>query len=202
MSAKASLQHLRHVALRVVVGLLLAAVWAPAVPAQQQPAPADAAGSAHAAPPGEGERSGDLGIPLSLSGHRSARPDIAAQPPKLKIGPIQHPAIAPNGPTIVDRNAIGLPVVRPAEGRGPAAINAGHTAVLPLPALSDGAAGLGSGRLPPPRVVAPAPRPLVVSRGAIDGAAFTPPGTALKPLGGPAKPAAIGINGTNFRLKH
>jgi hypothetical protein len=201
MSAKASLQHLGQVAQRVVGGLLLAAVWTSSVPAQQ-PAPADGAGSAHAAPPGEGERGGDLGIPLSLSGHRSAKPDIAGQPLKLKIGPIQHPAIVPNGPAIVDRNAIGLPVVRPAEVRLPAAINAGHTAVLPLPALSGGAASLGSRGLPPPRIAAPAPRPLVVSRGAIDGAAFTRAGTALKPLGGPAKHASAGINGTSIQPKH
>ena len=49
--------------------------------------------------------------------------------------------------------------------------------------------------------VAPAPPP-VSSPGTIGGASFTRSGAALLPLGGPAKPAATGINGTSIRPKH
>jgi hypothetical protein len=85
----------------------------------------------------------------------------------------------------------------------PAATATGGTAHAAAPKLKVGpAAGLGNRGLQPKRMPVPLPRPLILSRGTINGAAFTRPGTALAPLGGPAKPGATSINGTSIRPKH
>jgi hypothetical protein len=85
----------------------------------------------------------------------------------------------------------------------PVGAAAGRITPAAAPKLRVGpAAGLGSRGLQSARMPVPVPRPLIVSRGTINGAAFTRPGTALAPLGGPAKPAATGINGTSIRPKH
>lgn len=88
-------------------------------------------------------------------------------------------------------------VTRPFGSRGPADAVRSQRIIRPSAALP-GNAGPGIA-LPQPM---PAPHPLVVSRGTIDGTAFTRPGTRLMPLGGAAKPAATGINGTSIRPKH
>jgi hypothetical protein len=85
----------------------------------------------------------------------------------------------------------------------PGAAAAGGVVHGAAPKLRVGpAAGLGGRGLQPLRMPVPVPRPLVLSRGTINGAAFTRPGTALAPLGGPAKPGATSINGTSIRPRH
>jgi hypothetical protein len=123
------------------------------------------------------------------------------QAPKLKIAPAKDRPAMPPGPNIVERNAIGLPLARPATGQkqaapifGPAEL---HAYPAPAPVAGPARSGLQPGSMP-----VPMPRPLVLSRGTINGAGFTRPGTALTPLGGPAKSAATAINGTSFRPKH
>jgi hypothetical protein len=132
--------------------------------------------------------------------------------PQLKIAPAKAPPIVHGGSNGVDRNAIGMPIARPDGGQKPTGPNLGRAAtltppVLPLPPLPPAplgaAAGLGRSVLPAPHMPAPAARPLVLSRGSINGgAAFARPGTVLAPLGGPAEHAAAGINGTTIERKH
>lgn len=180
-----------HRAWRLVLPLAGGALLA-GVPVElalaQQPAAANAGAAAHAGPSGDS---------------KSGRP----QAPQVKFAPAKERSIIHGGANVVDHNAIGIAVVRPDGGQRPAMPNVGRAAapvppVPPMPpAPPGGAAGLGARALPAPHISAPAPRPLVLSRGTINGASFTRPGTALKPLGGPAKPAATGINGTTFRPK-
>jgi hypothetical protein len=160
---------------------LLAGMFARAAPAQQHET-ADAGAAAHAAPSGDNK-----------GGH--------FQPPQIKMVPARAPAIVRGGAN-VERNAIGMPVARPNGGERPPGLNLGHAATVAPPAsyaLSPAAASLGTRASPQPRIAAPAPRALVLSRGTINGATFTRPGTAPVPLGGPAKRTATGINGTSFR---
>ncbi len=180
-------RHVRRVVLPMAAGALLAGMPMRATLAQQ-PAASDAGGAVHAAPSGENKGGG-------------------VRAPPLKIAPTRERSIVRGGSNLLDRNAIGMPVARPDGSQRPAAPNLGRAATLasPAPPAPSGApAVLGSRGLQAPRIPAPvpAPRPLIWSRGTIDGAALTRPGTALKPLGGPAKAAATGINGTNFQPKH
>ena len=184
MSARSSLRDVGRVVLPMAAGALLAGMLARAAFAQQHET-AHPGEAAHAAPSGD-NKAGRL------------------QGPQLKTVPSREPAIVHGGANGVDRNAIGMSVARPLGGQRPLGLNFGHAATLAPPASPappGAAATLGSRALPLPRIAAPAPRPLVLSRGTIDGAGFTRPATALKPLGGPAKPAATGINGSNFRAK-
>lgn len=183
MSARLLSRHVCRVVLPMAAGALLAGLSARVTLAQRHDA-ADAGAAAHAAPSGE---------------NKAGR----FQAPQLKIAPAKEPSIVHGGGSAgVDRNAIGLPVVRPNSGQRPPALNLGHPAAIAPPEPSVGAAVFGNRGLQAPRVATPGPQPLVLRRGTIDGAAFTRPETALKPLGGPAKPAATGINGTSFRPKH
>jgi hypothetical protein len=191
MSARILSQRAWRLALPVAGGALLAGMPA-GIALAQQPAAANAGAATHAAPSGE---------------NKGGRP----QEPQVKFAPAKERSIERSiihgGPNVVDHNAIGISVVRPDGGQRPAAPNLGRAAapVAPIapvpPTPPGGAAGLAGRALEAPHVSAPAPRPLVLSRGTINGASFTRPGTALKPLGGPAKPAATGINGTTFRPK-
>lgn len=169
--------------LRIMAGALLAGMSAQVTLAQQHET-ADAGAAAHAPQPGE-NKGGRFGVP------------------QLKMAPARAPAIVHGGAN-VDRNAIGMSIVRPNGGQRPLGPNLGRAATIAPPASpapSAAAVGLGGRAVPLPRIAAPAPRPLVLSHGTINGATFTRPGTAPVPLGGPAKRAATGINGTSFRPK-
>jgi hypothetical protein len=184
MSGRILQGHVWRVVLRMAAGALVAGMSARATLAQP-PAASNAGGAAHAAPSGKSKGGG-----IRL--------------PHLKLAPTKEPPIAPGGSNVVNRNAIGMSVERPDGGQRPAGPNIGRAAALapPVPPAPSGdAAGLGIRVLPAPRIAAPGPRPLVLSPGMVGGTAFTRPGTALKPLGGPTKAAATSINGTNFRPK-
>lgn len=182
MIAKILSRHVCRVVVCMTAGLLLAGISARGTLAQQ-PGGSEAGGPVHAAP--SGEKKGD-----------------GVHAPQVKIAPAKERPIVHGGSNGVDRNAIGLPVARPDSGQRPAALNAGRPASLTPAAPSAGVVGLGSKGYQAPRIPAPGPRPLVVSHSTIGGAASTRPGAAaLKPVGGPAKPAATGINGTDFRAK-
>lgn len=167
----------------------------------QQPEAANTVAAAHV-PASSDNKSGERDVIISLPSIRSSKLGNAGQAPQLKIAPAQERSIVHGGSNVIDRNAIGSPIPRPDAGQRPAGPALGHAAAVVPPAPPGGAAVLGIREFQVPRLPAPAPRPLVLSHGTIDGAAFTRPGTALKPLGGPAKPAATGINGTTFRPKH
>jgi hypothetical protein len=186
MSARILPRHTWRVVLPIAAGALLAGMPAQVTLAQQHDATNPGA-AAHVAPIGE---------------HKGGR----FQAPQLKMAPAKERPIIHGGANVADHNAIGMPVARPDGGQKPTAPNLGRAATLapPVsPAPSGAALGLGSSALNAPHVPAPAPRPLVFSRGTINGGAvFTRPGTALAPLGGPAKQAATGINGTSIQPKH
>lgn len=170
------------IAVRVIAAALLVG-FATRTPLAQQPA---AGGSVHAAAPREARRGNEADIQIRLLSHRP-------------MAPAKDRPVLPPGSNIVDRNAIGLPVLR--HDPVPPAPLVGHVAVRPLaPQSAGGGLPVRSGEIAPVRVTG-AP-PLVSSRGTISGVSFTRPGAALVPLGGPAKPAATGINGTNVRPKH
>jgi hypothetical protein len=174
-----------RVATRVIAAALLAGV-STRTPLAQQPA-AGAGGPVHAAATREGRRGSEADIQVRLL---SRRPQMA--PAK------DRPVLAP-GANIVDRNAIGVPVLR--HDQAPTASLVRHVAVRPLSAQSAGGGlPVRSGDLAPLHGMA-APSS-VSSRNTISGASFARSGAALVPLGGPAKPAATGINGTNIRPKH
>lgn len=184
MNARLSPRDVWRVVLPMAAAALLAGMFARAALAQQHET-ADAGAAAHAAPSGDNK-----------GGH--------FQPPQVKTAPVRAPAIVHGGGASVERNAIGMSVARPNGGERPPGLNLGHAATVAppaSPALSPAAVGLGTRASPQPRIAAPAPRPLVLSRGTINGATFTRPGTAPVPLGGPAKRTATGINGTSFRPK-
>lgn len=188
MSARGLSPHVRRVVLRFAAGALLAGMSA-RVTLAQQPAAANTGAATHAAPSGE-TKAGRF------------------QAPQLKMAPDEGRSIVHGGATVTDHNAIGMSIVRPDNGQRPAGFNLGRAAtqappVSPIPPAPSGAAvGAGSRALPAPHIAAPSPGPLVLSRGPINGAAFTRPGTALVPLGGPAERAAAGINGTSIQPKH
>jgi hypothetical protein len=169
--------------LRMAAGALLAGMSMPAALAQQ-PAASTAGGANHAAP----------------SSTNKGRDVPAAH---LKLAPAKERSIVHGGSNVVDHNAIGMPVARPDFGQRPVGLGGRPGALAPpAPAIPPGAAaGLGSKAVLPPRIPTPTLRPVVVGRGTISGNAFARPGTALQPIGGPAKSAAIGINGINFRAK-
>jgi len=185
MSVRILPRHTWRVALGIASGALLAGMPAQVTLAQQHDA-ANPGAAAHAAPTGENK-----------GGRFSA--------PQLKMAPAKERPIIHGGASVPDHNAIGISIVRPDGGQQPAAPNLGRAAT-PAPPMSPvppgAAAVLGSRALPVPHIPAPAPRPLILGRGTINGAAFTRPGTALVPLGGPAKHAATGINGTSIQPKH
>ncbi len=188
MSAKILPHHAWCVVLGIAAGALLAGMPAQVTLAQQHDA-ANPGAAPHAAPTGENK------------GGRFSTP-------QLKMAPAKERPIIHGGANVIDHNAIGMSVVRPDGGEKPTGLNLGRAATLappasPIPpALPGGAVGLGSRALPAPRVPAPSPRPLILSRGTINGAAFTRPNTALTPLGGAAKSAATGVNGTSIQPKH
>ena len=199
MSRKNPTRPIRRIACRIAAVVLLAGLPISA-PLAQQPA-AGAGGSAHAARPSEGKVSGGDDIPISLPTRRLHKQDTNIQAPhSLKAMPTKSRPILPAAPSVVDRNAIGVPVVR--HDAVPAAPLVGHVAVrAPAPQLGGGSSlGIRSGQIAPVRVLGA--QPLVSNSGALGGASFTRPGVALLPLGGPAKPGATGINGTNIRPKH
>lgn len=188
MSARIRPRCVWRAALLIAAAALLAGMSARATLAQQ-PVASGAGTAAHAAHSGE-TKGGRL------------------QAPQLKMAPAEGRSIVHGGANVVDHNAIGIPVVRPDSGQKATGLNLGRAATLappvsPLsPVLPGAAAGLGSRALPAPHMPAPPLRPLVLSRGTISGAAFGRPSTALMPLGGPAKSAATGVNGTSIRPKH
>jgi hypothetical protein len=170
------------IAVRVITAALLVGI-ATRAPLARQPA---ASGSVHAVAPREGRRSNQADIQIRLLSHRP-------------MAPAKDRTVLLPGSNIVDRNAIGIPV--PRHELAPAAPLVDHVAVRPLaPQSAGGGLPVRSGEIAPVRVTG-AP-PLVASRGTISGVSFMRPGAALVPLGGPAKPAATGINGTNVRPKH
>jgi hypothetical protein len=183
MSTRTLPHRARRAVLAMAAGALLAAMSPRATPAQH-PAASVADGTAHA---GSSAENKERGVPA----------------PHLKIAPAKERSIVHGGPNVVDHNAIGMPVARPDFGQRPVGLGGRAGApVPPAPAIPPGAAaGLGSKALTPPRIPTPALRPPVVGRSTISGNAFARPATALKPIGGPAKSASIGINGTNFRAK-
>ena len=76
----------------------------------------------------------------------------------------------------------------------------GHFAAhAPAPQPLGGLAFRGAQPAP---VRLPGVQPPVLNRSTIGGASFTRSGTALLPLGGPAKLGATSINGTSIRPKH
>lgn len=185
MSARTLSGDVWRVVLSMAAGVLIASVSA-ATTLAQQPVASETVGAAHAA--ASGEKKGG-----------------SAQSPQVKTGPAKGGPIVRGSATVVDHNAIGVSVVRPDGGQRPVGLSPGRSAVLaaPMPpAPSGAAAGVGSRALPALRIPGPAPRPLVLSHGTINGAAFARPGTALVPLGGPAKHASAGINGTSIQPKH
>jgi hypothetical protein len=186
MSARILPRYTWRVVLPIVAGALLAGMPAQVTLAQQAEA-ANAGAAAHTAPTGE---------------HKGGR----FQAPQLTRAPAKERPIIHGGASVTDHNAIGISIVRPDGGQKPTGFNLGRALTLapPVsPAPSGAALGLGGSALNAPHVPAPAPRPLVFSRGTINGGAvFTRPGTALAPLGGPAKQAATGINGTRIQPKH
>jgi hypothetical protein len=189
MSARILPRNTWRVALGIATGALLLAGMPAQVTLAQQHDANNPDAAAHAAPTGENK------------GGRF-------QAPQLKMAPAKERPIIHGGANVTDHNAIGISIVRPDRGQQPTGLNLGRAATLappvaPVSPVPPGAAvGLGSRALAALHMPAPAPRPLVLSRGTINGAAFTRPGTALVPLGGPAKQAAIGINGTNIQPKH
>lgn len=199
MSRKNPTGPIRRIACRIAAVVVLAGLPISA-PRAQQPA-AGAGGSAHAARPSEGKVSGDDDIPISLPTHRLRKQDSNIQASHfLKAMPTKSRPILSAAPSVGDRNAIGVPVLR--HDAVPAAPLVGHVAVrAPAPQSGGGSSlGLRSGGIAPVRV--PGAQPLVSSRGTLGGASFSRPGVALLPLGGPAKPGATGINGTSIRPKH
>lgn len=187
---------------RVAVPIIAAALlvgFSTGAPLAQQPA-VGFGGSAHAAEPREGKRGNETNIPIGLPSRRPTKQDTNIQAPHfLQMVPTKDRPVLPPGSNI-DRNAIGIPVPHPYVA--PAApLVSGHVAVRPL-ASPSAAAGLPvrTGDMAPVHVTGPPP--LASSRGTIGGASFARSGAALVPLGGPAKPAATGINGTNIRPKH
>lgn len=203
MSVRRLSRRVARIVLCMVAAALLAAMSTRATLAQQ-PAAANAGVSGHLVASSENEGGGERDVPIGLPSGRSTKLGSAGRAPQLKIAPANERSIVHGSSTILDRNAIGLAIPRPDAAQRPAALNLGHAAGIPplaTPAPSGGAALFGSRSLPAPRIAAQPLRPLVLNRGAIDGAAFTRPATGLKPLGGPAKPAATGINGTSFRPK-
>jgi len=187
-----------RVAVRVIAAALLVG-FSPRTPVAQQPA-AGGGGPAHAAAPHEGRRGNEADIQIGLSSRRPTKQDTnIAAPHFVQMAPAKDRPVLPPGSNIIDRNAIGIPVLR--RDLAPAAPLVGHVAVHPLAPQSAGVGlPVGSVEISPLRMTG-AP-PLASSRGAITGASFTRPGTALVPLGGPAKQAATGINGTNIKPKH
>ena len=186
-------------ALRIAAATALAGLSVAAAPAQQ-PA-AGAGGSTHAAVPSEGQAGREADMPMSLPARRPTKPDATIQAPHfLKMTPAKDRPISLSAPNLMDRNAIGVPAIR--HDAAPAAPLLGHVAVRAPAPLSGGGSSLGirGGEIVPVRV--PVAQPLVSSRSAIGGASFARPGTALLPLGGPARPGATSINGTTIRPKH
>ena len=166
----------------------------------QQP-PADVGGSIHAAAPREGKAGHDDDIPIFLPPRRPTKQGTNIQAsPFLKMTPAKDRAVPPAGPQAVDRNAVGVAIVP--RDPAPAVPLVGRVAsrAAPQQPLGASALALTGGQMAPLRV--PGAQPPVWSRSTIGGASFTRPGMALLPLGGPAKPAATGINGTSIRPKH
>lgn len=189
---------IRRVAWRVIAVVVLAG-FSLRAPLAQQP-PADSGRSTHAAVPSEGKAGHDNDIPAILRPRRPIQQDTNIQASQfLRTVPAKDRPVLPAGPQGVDRNAIGVAVVR--HDPGPAVPPAGHFAVRgPVPEpIGAGAPAVSGRQMAPVRVPGAPP---VWSRSAIGGASFTRPGVALLPLGGPAKPAATGINGTSIRPKH
>jgi hypothetical protein len=188
MSTRPLLRDVWRVGLSMAAGALLASGSARTTLAQQAVA-SEAVGAAHAAASGDRKGGGGQGA-------------------RLKMAPAKAEPIVHGGANIIDHNAIGISVVRPDSGQKPTGLNLGRagTPAAPVPPIPPappgGAVGLSTRPLLAPHISAPAPRPLVLSRGTINGAAFTRPGTALMPLGGPAKHASVGINGTSIQPKH
>ncbi len=212
MRMKSLPHHVWRVVLPMAAGALLAGMSARAALARQ-PAPGDIGAAAPvAAASSENKGGGEFDVAISSAFSRSTKHDKAGHAPKLKIAPAKEPPIVHGGSNGVDRNAIGMPIARPDGGQKPTGPNLGRATtptppVRPLPprppAPLGAADGLGSRVLPAPHMPAPASRPLVLSRGTINGgAAFARPGAALAPLGGPAEHAAAGINGTTIQPKH
>lgn len=188
MSARMRPRPVWRVVLLTAAGALLAGVSTRATLAEQ-PIASGVGAAAHAAPSGE------------TKGGR-------VRAPQLKAAPAKEQSIVHGGANVIDHNAIGISVVRPDSGQKPTELNLGRAVTLappvsPIPPVPPGGAvGLSSRALPPPYVPAQPPRPLVLSRGTINGAAFTRLGTTLTPLGGPPNRAATGINGTSIQPKH
>jgi hypothetical protein len=172
----------------MLAGALLAGVSGQPTLAQEAVA-ANAGAAAHAAPSNENK------------GGRFQ----ALQP---RMPPAQQQSIVHGNANVIDHNAIGISVVRPDGGQKPTGLNPGRAGTIvppapPLPPAAPGAVtGMGIRALPTPHVPAPTPPSPVLSRGTINGAAFTRLGAALAPLGGPAKHATAGINGTDIKPKH
>lgn len=209
MSARIWPDRLWRAVLLMAAGALLAGMSARTALARQPVAGNTAAAAPVAAASSENKGGGEFDVAISSAFSRSTKQDKAGHAPKLKIAPAKERPIVPGRSNVVHRNAIGIPVARPNGGQKPTGPNLGRAATLappvaPVPPAPSGAAlGLGGRALPAPHMPMPAARPLVLSRGAINGgASFTRPGTALAPLGGPAKRAATGINGTSIQPKH
>ncbi len=177
----------RSIAWHVIAAALLAGLSVRASVAQQ--ARLGGGGSAHAPAFGQHRGGGKAGIPLGLPSSRPARPDAA--PHFMKIVPA-FPARSN-----ADRNAIGVPV--PSHNAAPVGNHAGPITVPGSAPQSGGGLAVRGGVTAPMHV--PGARPLIPSRAGIGGPSFARPGTALVPLGGPAKGGATGINGTSIRPK-
>jgi len=143
----------------------------------------------------------DLGV--TTLPPRSAFPSDRAREtkPSFKIAkPEDFPARRAEAGIAVVRNALGVPVARPAGGFAvgehfgpppPAVTAAPHTAVT---FISTGNPDIGR------QDVHPVAGVRIPNRSKIDGAGLIRPSVAPSGLGGPAKTAA-GINGTAFRPK-
>lgn len=143
-----------------------------------------------------------LSMPAALAQQPAADANGSAHAQFLKMVPAKHRPLPTGAPNVVDRNAIGVAVIR--HDAAPAApvplvggVAVGAPALQPI-----GAGALAIRGSHAAQVQVPGAAPPVSSRGAIGGASYTRPGMALLPLGGPVKSAATGINGTGIRPKH
>lgn len=192
--------------------LLIAAVTALAGVSMRvslaQQAVTGAGGSTHGAP-GEAKAGKELDIPMSLPAPRPIRQyTTIAAPHFLKMTPAKDRPISLPAPNAIDRNPIGVRLVR--HDAAPAAPLLGQIVVrAPAPQPVGGSSlGTRGGETVLVPVRGSGAQPLVFNRSTIGGASFARPGTALLPLGGPARPGATSIagatsiNGTSIRPKH
>jgi hypothetical protein len=194
----------RRILLYPAAAMLFGAVALPSGFAREQSHPKSARSSAHHATP-DSTKKGEVNIPISVqhSGH-SDHDNTAAGPKTFKIAPSNHAhvfATKPStGSSVVGRNAIGLPIVRPEVALPDNAVPFSHLPTQPSGPPASGMSSFPNRNLATTQFTVPhaSPPPANLSSGKIDGTAL-----ARRPaagLGGPSIPIG-GINGTAFVVR-